>query len=162
MAWNILLTKTRINSIIPSSSMDTVCLICKAAEDSLQHLFFNCFFALFVWQNSSWPLDSLAFGFSSMRDWVKLIISPETYLNIPLANHHRFQIFAAVACDLLWFYRNKAYHDGIITGIHHISKHINIVTLEHFHAWHLMTSLSGGDMASSSFSLVQNKFRHDN
>jgi hypothetical protein len=46
-----------------------------------------------------------------------------------------FQIFAYVACDLLWFYRNKSYHDGIIQDPLIISKTINRITLEHHSAW---------------------------
>jgi hypothetical protein len=55
------------------------------------------------------PLDSLVLKFPSMLDWIKLIISPGSSLGIPLVDCHKFQIFAFMACDILWFYRNIAF-----------------------------------------------------
>jgi hypothetical protein len=75
-----------------------------------------------------------------MVDWTNVILSPGLSLAIPPAKHHKFQIFAYVACDLLWFYRNKAYHDGKIVNARFISSHINKINLEHFHAWHSRAS----------------------
>jgi hypothetical protein len=75
-----------------------------------------------------------------LAEWIKLIISPGSAFGIPLVDQHKFQIFAAVACDILWFYRNKAYHDGISYDAISVSKHINKITLEHFQAWHSSTS----------------------
>lgn len=46
-----------------------------------------------------------------------------------------FQIFAAVACDQLWFSRNKAHHDKIIPNAITISATINRLVLEHHSAW---------------------------
>jgi len=71
-----------------------------------------------------------------MTHWVQQIISPGTSLHIPPTDHHKFQIFTAVACDLLWFYRNKSHHEGINIDVRLISQHINKVTMEHFNAWH--------------------------
>jgi hypothetical protein len=59
---------------------------------------------------------------------------------IPLRDQHKFQIFAAVACDILWFYRNKAYHDGLSYDAISVSRHINKITLEHYQAWHPSSS----------------------
>jgi hypothetical protein len=77
-----------------------------------------------------------------MVDWIKLIISPFNSLGIPLANCHRFQIFVAVACDSLWYYRNQAFHNGFIFDARNISKHINKIALEHFQAWQSVSSAS--------------------
>ncbi|XP_059428630.1 uncharacterized protein LOC132162415 [Corylus avellana] len=92
-------------------------------------------------QNSFWPLNSSTLNFSNMVDWINVILSPGISLAIPLVEHHKFQIFAYVACDLLWFYRNKAYHDGKIVDARSISAYINKITLEHFHAWNIRSSL---------------------
>jgi hypothetical protein len=73
-------------------------------------------------------------------EWIKLIISPGSAFGIPLVDQHKFQIFVAVACDILWFYRNKAYHDGISYDAIFVSNHINKITFEHFQAWHSSTS----------------------
>jgi hypothetical protein len=56
-------------------------------------------------------------------------------LGVPPAETHRFQIFAAIVCDYLWFSRNKAYHDVIIPNALRISITINRIALEHYSAW---------------------------
>lgn len=66
-----------------------------------------------------------------MVDWIKLIISLGASLGIPLNNHHKVQIFAVVACDLLWFYRIKAFHGRTKFDLQHIYTNINKVTMEH-------------------------------
>jgi hypothetical protein len=71
-----------------------------------------------------------------MLDWIKLILYPGNSLGIPQVDCHKFQIFASVACDILWFYRNKAFHDGTSFDARNISAHINKISLEHFQAWH--------------------------
>ncbi|GLT67789.1 hypothetical protein SLA2020_400730 [Shorea laevis] len=71
-----------------------------------------------------------------MMDWIKLIINPCSSLRLPLEDCHKFQIFAAVACDLLWFHRNKAYHDNRKFDAIILSQQVNSVTLAHHLAWH--------------------------
>jgi hypothetical protein len=66
IAWNILPTKEHLGLLFPISN--SLCPLCKVADDSLSHLFFECFFARVVWRLSFWPLDSSAFHFSSMVD----------------------------------------------------------------------------------------------
>ncbi|XP_059428504.1 uncharacterized protein LOC132162261 [Corylus avellana] len=129
-------------SFLPPNNSLNHCPLCKSALDSLQHLFFNCIFARVVGRNSFWPLDSSALNFSNMVDWINVILSPSISLAIPPADHHKFQIFTSVPCDLLWFYRNKAYHEGKIVDARSISTHINKITLEHFHAWNITSSLT--------------------
>jgi hypothetical protein len=41
--------------------------------------------------------------------------------------HHLFQSFVYVACDLLWFYRDKSYHEDTTQDALAISKTINKV-----------------------------------
>lgn len=127
--WNILPTKAHLSSIIPSNSLQ-VCPLCKAAEDSLQHLFFNCSFARIIWRNSFWPLDSTTLNFSNMVDWINIIITHGPLLGIPSEDHHKFQIIAAVSCDLLWFHRNKAYHDGTSFDFLQISRRCSFTPLQ--------------------------------
>jgi hypothetical protein len=139
IAWDILPTTFRINSILPSSNRLPICLLCKLGDDSLHQIFFNCIFRahdLFGGMHFGVWIHQPAFNLISLTNWVQQIISLGTFLNIPSSNHHKFQIFAAVACDLLWFYRNKSYHEGIIIDIHHISKHINLIAMEHYNTWH--------------------------
>jgi hypothetical protein len=63
-----------------------------------------------------------------MVDWVKLIISP-ALLAIPPLDCDKFYIFAVVSCDLLWYYRNKAFHDALSFDALQVSQHINKVSL---------------------------------
>jgi hypothetical protein len=70
-----------------------------------------------------------------MIDWIKVLISPGTSLFIPKQDHHRFQILAAVSCDLLWFYRNKAFHDGVSFDALQLSRNVNKIYQHHSMAW---------------------------
>jgi len=47
-----------------------------------------------------------------------------------------------VACDLIWFYENKSFHEGTTQDTLAISKTINKVSLEHYNAWKLKLSPS--------------------
>jgi hypothetical protein len=69
-----------------------------------------------------------------MLDWITVIISPGVTLKIP-KDHHRFQIFALVACDFLWPSRNKAYHENLSFDALLLSRKIIKVSLEHMAAW---------------------------
>jgi hypothetical protein len=46
-----------------------------------------------------------------------------------------FQIFAAVACDQLWFSRNKAHYNNHVPNALVISATINKIVLEHHSDW---------------------------
>jgi hypothetical protein len=45
IAWDIVPSKSRLNVIFPIPASNLVCPLCNVGEDSLSHLFFNCFFA---------------------------------------------------------------------------------------------------------------------
>jgi ribonuclease HI len=139
ITWNILPTTERLGHLF-DVNLDSSCPLCKVDEDSLYHLFFGCSFARIVWRHSFWPLDSTKFNFSSMVDWIKLIVSPCHSLGIPTADCHKFQIFALVACDILWYYRNQAFHHGSNFEARNVSLHINKIALEHFRAWQSISS----------------------
>lgn len=134
IARNIVPTKTRIASVLHTPNSDDLCPLCKVAPDSL-HLFLTYLFAIVVWRNSFWPFDSSDLNFSNMMDWIDEILFLGRSLGIPQLNTHLFQIFASVACDLLWFYRNKSHHDGSSQEPLSISMTINKVTLDHQTAW---------------------------
>ena len=129
----------RLSQLFPIS--DSLCPLCKVADDSLAHLFFDCFFARVVWRLSFWPLDSTMFQFPSMSDWIASLISPVRSLGILLADKHKFQIFASVACDILWFYMNKALHDDVSFDARSMLAHVNKIALEHFQTWHSSTPI---------------------
>jgi hypothetical protein len=136
IAWDILPTKARLKAIFPIPHLESYCPLCNSEEDSISHLFFRCIFARVAWRNSFWPLNSLAWSSLSLPDWIKGIINPFSSLGIPLEDSHLFQIFAPVLCDLLWFSRNKAYHEGVISDINSLANSIRKTTLQHATAWH--------------------------
>jgi hypothetical protein len=79
-------------------------------------------------------LDILAFNIADMTDWFSIILNPAR-IGIPLEDFHKFQIFAMVACDHIWFSRNKAHHEDWVPDALAISAHINKLVQEHFLAW---------------------------
>jgi hypothetical protein len=76
IAWDIVPSKSRLNSIFPIPQADLVCPLCNVEEDSLSHLFFRCFFATISWRLSPWPLDSLKWSTLSLSNWIKGILTP--------------------------------------------------------------------------------------
>lgn len=72
---------------------------------------------------------------TNIIDWLLIILNPNRKIGIPQVEIHLFQIFAVIACDYLWFIRNKAHHDGLIPNALIISSTINKTVLEHHSAW---------------------------
>jgi len=85
-------------------------------------------------RNSFWPLESLALHISSMTEWLDIILHPGK-IGIPTSGSHLFQIFATVACDHIWFARNKALHEALVPNAMSVSAAINKLVKEHFAAW---------------------------
>jgi hypothetical protein len=65
IVWNILPTKEQLSHLFLVNS-DLSCPLCKVANDSLQHLFFECIYARVVWRHFFWPLHSTLFNFSTI------------------------------------------------------------------------------------------------
>jgi len=80
-------------------------------------------------------IDSTTLDSPNLRDLIKIIISPGATLHIPRSEHHRFQIFAAVTYDLLWFHRNKAFHNGLSFDAIILSKTITKTYHQRCDAW---------------------------
>jgi hypothetical protein len=71
----------------------------------------------------------MVLNFSTMSDWIQLIISSNGSLGISLVDCHKFQIFISVTYDILWFYKNKIFHNGITFDVGNVFAHINKITL---------------------------------
>jgi hypothetical protein len=78
-------------------------------------------------------MDISALHISSMSDWLNIIWHPET-IGIPLVDTYLFQVFAMVACDQIWFSRNKAFHEGLGPNALSVSSTVNQVSKTHFFA----------------------------
>jgi hypothetical protein len=107
----------------------------KVGPDSTRYLFFHCHYARVIWRLSPWPFDSTTLYSPNLCDWIRIILSPKATLNIPRSEHHRFQVFAAVTCDLLWFHCNKAFHDGLSFDARILAKLILNNYHQHCAAW---------------------------
>jgi hypothetical protein len=127
IAWHIVPSKSRLNSVFLIPQIDLVCPLCNVEEDSLPHLFFKCFFARISWRLSPWPLNSLKWSGLSLADWIQGILTLSSTFGIIYADSHYFQIFVSVLCDLLWFYRNQAVHKGVIPAVAFVAAYINRV-----------------------------------
>ena len=93
-----------------------------------------------------------------MLDWIDSILSPGHSLGIPSEDQHKFQIFAFVACDILWFYKNKALHDEVSLDARSVSAHINKISLEHFLAWRSLTQVPVEKWSSPPLNWVKINF----
>jgi hypothetical protein len=108
------------------------------ALSAKQKLILSIIFSLVArvaWRQSLWPLDSQPWCSLSPPNWIKGIIHPHLTFGIPKPETHLFQIFAMVLCDLLWFSRNKAVHEGIIPNILQLADTIKKTALAHSAAW---------------------------
>lgn len=92
-----------------------------------------------VWHQSFWSLNIFALHIADMTEWLSIIFNPAK-IDIPLEDSHLFQIFAVVACNHIWFLRNKAHHKDLVPNAFAIYAHINKLVMEHSMAW--KTSLS--------------------
>jgi len=86
-------------------------------------------------------MDILALRISFMADWLHVILHPHT-IGIPASESHLFQIFAVVACDQIWYARNKAHHENLVPNALSISAKINCISKEHNMVWKIQVSLS--------------------
>jgi hypothetical protein len=158
--WDILPSKAILKSIFPISQLESRCPLCRTEEDSLPYIFLRCIFARVAWRNSFWPLDSLTWSSLSLPNWIKGIINPFPSLGIPLADSHMFQIFATVLCDLLWFSKNKTFHEGVIPEINVLANSIIKTSLQHAAAWKSPSPLAKElwSLVPSSNCLFQGQF----
>jgi hypothetical protein len=71
----------------------------------------------------------------NLPNWIKGILSPHQSFGIPLDDTHLFQIYAAVLCDMLWFFKNKAIHKGVLPNISKFAEDVRRISLDHQAAW---------------------------
>lgn len=158
IAWDILPTTSWLHSIIPTYHPDTSCPLCMTGPDSLKHVFFHCHFARVVWRLYPSPLDSTTLDSLNLCDWIRVILYPEAFLHIPCSELHRFQVFATVTCDLLWFHCNKAFHYGLSFDARILAKLIINTYHQHYDAWSNKLDPAPEKWFCPSTKLVQDQF----
>lgn len=77
----------------------------------------------------------MAFGNSTVGDWVHKILHPHQRIGIPLQDQHLFQLFTVNAIDLLWSCRSRVVHDGKRWEVDELAIMVRKPGLEHHSAW---------------------------
>jgi hypothetical protein len=114
IAWDILPSRTNIGRFVSSVDLDSwVCPFCKGPQETLSHLFLECDLARLLWWNSPWPLITSSFVVRPIADWIAVIVNRALLLAIPRKEVRKFQIFAALTLDFIWFSRNKLIFEGL-------------------------------------------------
>ena len=44
---------------------------CKGPEETVQHIFLGCSFAIILWRNIHWPIDTSSFSILPITHWIK-------------------------------------------------------------------------------------------
>jgi hypothetical protein len=88
-----------------------ICPFCKGPLKILCHTFLDCDLARILWRSSSWPLITVGFSALPILDLILAILYPVERLSIPKSKARKFQLFASLTLDIIWFSRNKLVHD---------------------------------------------------
>lgn len=86
------------------------CPMCNSNVETIEHVFLGCDIARIIWIQSDWNID--AFESFHISSWIKAISEPSKYLEIPSKEVHDFQLFAAIAMDMIWYSRNQVVHNS--------------------------------------------------
>jgi hypothetical protein len=136
IAWDILPSRGNIGCFVASVDVDAwVCPFCKGPQKTLCHIFLECDLARILWRTSSWPLIISGFATRPISDWVLAILYPVEWLAIPKNEVRRFQIFAALTLNLIWFSRNKLIHDALQPVPSKVFKQLSSSMDHHLSAW---------------------------
>ena len=90
-----------------------VCPFCKCPFETLCHIFLGCNLARILWRSSPWPITTSSFSARRISDWILAVVYHLDKLVIPLAKTRKFQLFATLTLDFIWFSRNKVIHEAI-------------------------------------------------
>jgi hypothetical protein len=136
IAWNILPSRANIGRFVVSI-VDGAwqCPFCKGPLETLSHIFLECDLSAFLWNSSHWPNCYVGFSNRPISDWVLAIIFPCEKLAIHFHDARRFQLFASITMDLIWFSRNRLIHDTVIPSPSKILHQILFTLDKHILAW---------------------------
>jgi hypothetical protein len=103
--WNMLPTKVLISPLLSNPCSDLLCPLCTTCDDHGPSLF-ELHFCLRGLERILLASQLSSSGHLLPDRLISIILNLSKLLVIPLVEHHLFQIFAVVTCDLLWFSRN--------------------------------------------------------
>ncbi|KAK4484398.1 hypothetical protein RD792_006977 [Penstemon davidsonii] len=87
------------------------CPICDLEEESIDHLFLRCPFAKSVWFNSKWCFRIDSFSHEPISGLLNTLLDPKSRLFPSEVVRLEFLIFAALAMESIWNFRNCICHD---------------------------------------------------
>jgi hypothetical protein len=76
-------------------------------QEALTHIFLDCDLTRILWRSSSWPLITLGFSARPISNWILAILFYVEMLAIPKQVARKFQLYASLTLDLIWFSRDK-------------------------------------------------------
>ena len=80
---------------------------------SVVHILFECLFTIIVRQHTSIPINLSSIPPKTASKWVKSILNPINLLGLCPFFGPSFPLLAAIACDRLWWSRNKLIFEDI-------------------------------------------------
>ena len=84
---------------------------------------------------SPWPITASSFSSRPISDWILAVIYPLDRLAIPLAETRKFQLFANLNLDFIWFSTNKLIHEAIQPISRKAIQHLKVSLEFHLSAW---------------------------
>ena len=114
---------------------EDLCPRCNSEQETIEHVFFKCPFAIIVWRNSVWPINFIGMPSQPIEDWVRTILNPYKAFGIKKEEGYKFTLFVAICYDQLWCSRNKLVHDGEDIQPVTLAQQINKVYFSHLKAW---------------------------
>jgi hypothetical protein len=76
-----------------------------------------------------------AFCDQPFADWIVAILRPHLKLAIPIQEVHKFQLYAAITLDHIWFSRNQLVHQSLIPSPSRFLIQIASTMANHCKAW---------------------------
>jgi hypothetical protein len=82
---------------------ESSCPFCSSQPETSDHLFFGCPFAVITWSLSPWPLNPTNMNDQPIHEWIRKIIYPSTFLQVPKKDEQKFILFAIILFDKIWW-----------------------------------------------------------
>lgn len=102
----------------------TLCPLCDAAEESVEHLFLHCPFISCISRQAPQTINLAALELQSIMEWIKIVLDPSRMLNLSRKLEHSFVLYAVIAMDSIWFARNQVVHNHVPVDPNQILLHI--------------------------------------
>jgi hypothetical protein len=88
-----------------------------------------------IWRSSPWALDTSVFAGMPISEWIKALINPHYFLNIPCEDVQMFQLSAVIVLDVIWRVRNDKVHNRSVIYLQGIIAQIRSTFDIHSRVW---------------------------